>query len=174
MHFAFENRDAGSLYACTDSEDCPNNGHRAVIRSDIKILRRYNGEEQFARPFATVALAMMVYTVINANTGDLRFHLYDPCLAFLVQGIAVRLGKRMPEAPANLGGEDLVKHCRNPEIMGGTPVFSGTRVPVQTLLDYLEAGDSIDEFIEGFPALTREQVIAFLEQAKDQLVESVS
>lgn len=47
--------------------------------------------------------------------------------------------------------------------MGGTPVFRGTRVPVQTLLDYLEAGDSIDQFLEGFPTVTREQVIAFLE-----------
>jgi uncharacterized protein (DUF433 family) len=63
---------------------------------------------------------------------------------------------------------------RNPEVMGGTPVFAGTRVPVQTLLDYLEAGDSIDEFLEGFPSVTREQVIAFLEQAKDRLIESVS
>lgn len=64
--------------------------------------------------------------------------------------------------------------CRDPEIMGGAPVFHGTRVPVQTLLDYLEAGDSIDEFLEGFPTVSREQVIAFLEQAKDKLVESVS
>lgn len=64
--------------------------------------------------------------------------------------------------------------CRDPEVMGGTPVFCGTRVPIQTLLDYLEAGDSIDEFLEGFPTVTREQVIAFLEQAKDKLVESVS
>jgi uncharacterized protein (DUF433 family) len=62
---------------------------------------------------------------------------------------------------------------RDPEIMGGTPVFQGTRVPVQTLLDYLEAGDSIDEFLEGFPSVTREQVIAFLEQAKDRLVATV-
>lgn len=44
-------------------------------------------------------------------------------------------------------------------------MFCGTRVPVQTLLDYLEAGDSIDEFLEGFPSVSREQVIAFLEQA---------
>ncbi len=55
--------------------------------------------------------------------------------------------------------------------MGGTPVFSGTRVPVQTLLDYLEAGESIDEFLAGFPSFTREQVIEFLEAAKDSLVE---
>jgi len=63
---------------------------------------------------------------------------------------------------------------RNSEIMGGAAVFCGTRVPVQTLLDYLEAGDSIDDFLEGFPSVTREQVVAFLEQAKDRLVESVS
>ncbi len=50
--------------------------------------------------------------------------------------------------------------------MGGTPVFSGTRVPVQTLLDYLEAGESIDDFLEGFPSVSREQVIAILEQGK--------
>jgi uncharacterized protein (DUF433 family) len=63
---------------------------------------------------------------------------------------------------------------RNPEVMGGTPVFAGTRVPVQTLLDYLEAGDSIDEFLDGFPSVTREQVIDFLEQAKDRLVAAAS
>jgi len=55
----------------------------------------------------------------------------------------------------------------DPEVLGGAPVFSGTRVPVQTLVDYLEAGDSIDEFLEGFPSVTREQVIAFLEEAKE-------
>ena len=52
--------------------------------------------------------------------------------------------------------------CRDPEVMGGMPVFCGTRVPVQTLIEYLEAGDSIDEFLEGFPMMTREQVNAFL------------
>jgi uncharacterized protein (DUF433 family) len=63
---------------------------------------------------------------------------------------------------------------RSPEVMGGTPVFAGTRVLVQTLLDYLEAGDSIDEFLAGFPSVSREQVIQFLEQAKDSLVEAAS
>jgi uncharacterized protein (DUF433 family) len=52
--------------------------------------------------------------------------------------------------------------CRDPEVMGGTPVFCGTRVPVQTLIEHLKAGDSVDEFLEGFPSVTREQVIAFL------------
>jgi uncharacterized protein (DUF433 family) len=63
---------------------------------------------------------------------------------------------------------------RSPAVMGGTPVFSGTRVPVQTLLDYLEAGDSIDDFLAGFPSVKREQVIDFLEQAKDRLVATTS
>ena len=62
---------------------------------------------------------------------------------------------------------------RDPDIMGGAPVFCGTRVPVQTLLDHLEAGDTIDEFLAGFPTVTRQQVIAFLEDAKDRLIESV-
>ena len=59
----------------------------------------------------------------------------------------------------------------SPDVMGGTPVFAGTRVPVQTLLDYLEAGETIDEFLAGFPTVTREQVIAFLEQATERMVE---
>lgn len=58
--------------------------------------------------------------------------------------------------------------------MGGTPVFAGTRVPVQTLLDYLENGESIDEFLDGFPTVRREQVIAFLEEAKARIVASAS
>ena len=62
----------------------------------------------------------------------------------------------------------------SPDVMGGTPVFSGTRVPVQTLLDYLEAGDSIDDFLAGFPSVNREQVVSFLEQAKDRLVAATS
>ena len=53
-----------------------------------------------------------------------------------------------------------------PDILGGTPVFRGTRVPVQTLIEYLEGGQTIDEFLDGFPTVTREQVIAFLEEAK--------
>ena len=60
------------------------------------------------------------------------------------------------------------------DILGGTPVFTGTRVPVQTLLDYLEAGESIDDFMEGFPSVTRAQVVSFLELAKDRLVEATS
>jgi len=54
---------------------------------------------------------------------------------------------------------------RNPEIMGGTPVFTGTRVPVQTLLEYLEAGETIDDFLTGFPSVSRDQVLGFLKEA---------
>ena len=58
----------------------------------------------------------------------------------------------------------------SPDVMGGTPVFAGTRVPVQTLLDYLEGGESIDDFLGGFPTVTREQAVAFLEAAKEALL----
>ncbi len=60
------------------------------------------------------------------------------------------------------------------EVMGGTPVFAGTRVPVQTLLDYLKGGESIDDFLEGFPTVSKEQVIAFLEEAEDQISKLVA
>ena len=58
----------------------------------------------------------------------------------------------------------------HPEIMGGTPVFVGTRVPVETLLDYLEAGQPLSEFLEDFPTVTREQAIAALQQARKALL----
>jgi len=60
----------------------------------------------------------------------------------------------------------------DPEIMGGTPVFVGTRVPVQALIDYLEDGHSLSEFLEDFPTVKREQTIAALEHAKQILVSS--
>ncbi len=54
---------------------------------------------------------------------------------------------------------------RNPDILGGTPVFPGTRVPVRALMDYLEAGDPLDEFLDDFPTVSREQAVAVLERA---------
>ena len=68
-----------------------------------------------------------------------------------------------------IGATSPVIHS-DPDILGGTPVFVGTRVPVRTLLDYLEAGDPLDEFLEDFPSVTREQAIAALELAKQILV----
>jgi uncharacterized protein (DUF433 family) len=58
--------------------------------------------------------------------------------------------------------------------MGGTAVFHGTRISVQTLFDHLEAGETIDDFLDGFPSVTREHVIAFLEEAKDRVIEAAS
>jgi uncharacterized protein (DUF433 family) len=58
----------------------------------------------------------------------------------------------------------------SPDVMGGTPVFAATRVPAQTLLDYLKAGESINDFLEGFPTVSRDQVIAFLEEAEEQII----
>ena len=58
----------------------------------------------------------------------------------------------------------------NPEILGGTPVFVGTRVPAQSLFDYLEGGESLDEFLGQFPTVTRAQAIAALELAKESVL----
>jgi len=60
----------------------------------------------------------------------------------------------------------------DPDILSGTPVFVGTRVPVQSLFDYLEAGDSLDEFLRQFPSVSREQAVAALELARDTLLTS--
>ena len=70
--------------------------------------------------------------------------------------------------------EDLqgVVHS-DPEIMGGTPVFVGTRVPLQNLIDYLEGGESIEDFLDGFPSVKRDQVIAVIEAAKFKILETV-
>jgi len=62
----------------------------------------------------------------------------------------------------------------SPDVLGGTPVFSGTRVPVQTLIEYLEGGETIDDFLQGFPTVTRDQVIAFLEEAKTRMLAKAS
>jgi uncharacterized protein (DUF433 family) len=66
------------------------------------------------------------------------------------------------------GSEDII--IRNPNILGGTPVFRGTRVPFQNLLDYLEGGETLDEFLDDFPTVSREQAVGALEHAKDLLV----
>jgi len=63
----------------------------------------------------------------------------------------------------------LVVH-RDPEILGGTPVFAGTRVPVKILFDYLEAGDSLEVFLDEFPSVVREQAVAALELAREAIV----
>ncbi len=58
--------------------------------------------------------------------------------------------------------------------MSGAPCFAGTRVPIQNLIDYLEGGESIEDFLEGFPTVSREQVIAFLEEAKNRMLAHVA
>lgn len=58
---------------------------------------------------------------------------------------------------------------RDPDILSGTPVFAGTRVPIKNLTDYLEGGDTIDAFLDDFPSVSREQVLEFLQEAREQL-----
>ena len=69
-------------------------------------------------------------------------------------------------------GQPLV--ASSPDVLSGTPVFAGTRVPVQALLDYLEGGETIDDFLGGFPTVKREQVVAFLEEAAARMVARAS
>jgi uncharacterized protein (DUF433 family) len=59
---------------------------------------------------------------------------------------------------------------RSDEILGGTPVFAGTRVPVKTLFDYLEEGDTLDEFLDDFPAVSREHAVGVLERMKETIL----
>jgi len=66
-------------------------------------------------------------------------------------------------------GRESVVHS-DPEILGGTTVFVGTRVPLKNLMDYLAAGDSLDDFLDDFPSVTREQAVAALEIARDILI----
>jgi uncharacterized protein (DUF433 family) len=65
--------------------------------------------------------------------------------------------------------EELIQ--TDPEILGGTPVFTGTRVPIRSLFDHLEGGDSIDDFLEGFPSVRRDQVVALLEMSQQRVLE---
>ena len=91
-------------------------------------------------------------------------------------------GRKLPHAQKKLGdpassGELAALRARwsrivsqNPEILGGEPVFTGTRVPAKSLFDHLEAGDSIEQFLDGFPSVKREQVIALLEEAREHVL----
>jgi uncharacterized protein (DUF433 family) len=81
---------------------------------------------------------------------------------------------RPPHSDVTLAVMDQRIVTIDPDVMGGTPVFAGTRVPVRTLLDYLEGGETIDQFLEGFPSVSRDQVIAFLEAASRQIVAAAS
>ena len=80
--------------------------------------------------------------------------------AAIVLSFPVLLGARLQRS--KLMNKQII--TVSPEIMGGTPVFAGTRVPVQTFLEYIKAGESIDSFLEGFPSVKREQLIALLDQ----------
>ena len=74
----------------------------------------------------------------------------------------------------DMNAEELhgIVHC-DPQIMGGTPVFVGTRVPLENLIDYLEGGESVEDFLQAFPTVKREQVIAVIEAGKLKMLETV-
>ena len=68
-------------------------------------------------------------------------------------------------------GEQII--VSSPEILGGTPVFSGTRVPVETFIEYIKAGESIDAFLEGFPSVRKHQLLAFLDEARELVIAAI-
>ena len=77
----------------------------------------------------------------------------------------------------NLADNRLMKKkivSSSSDVMGGTPVFSGTRVPVQTFIEYIEGGHSIDDFLDGFPSVKRKQLIAFLEEAQKKMTKQAA
>jgi len=74
------------------------------------------------------------------------------------------------ELGMNMNPSGAAVIVRDPEILSGTPVFAGTRVPAKNLIDYLEHGRSLDQFLDDFPTVRREQVIAALEEAKELLI----
>lgn len=84
-------------------------------------------------------------------------------------GVGIQRGGKLPAGDVTMATITTVVHS-DPEILGGTPVFVGTRVPVRTLLDYLAAGDPLEEFLDHFPTVSREQAIAALEEAGELLV----
>lgn len=108
-----------------------------------------------------------------------RYTCFDPTLL----GFAARRARSVtPGTPArnvvgwggHILGETMAHSTdviqRDPEILGGTPVFRGTRVPIQTLFDHLEAGDSLDTFLDDFPSVAREVAVAVLELAREGLL----
>jgi uncharacterized protein (DUF433 family) len=89
--------------------------------------------------------------------------------ALLNDALRLPEGERM-ELAARLLAQKSRVISYDPDVMSGAPVFQGTRVLAQTFIEYLEAGDSIDDFLEGFPSVTRDQVIAFLEETKARVL----
>lgn len=89
--------------------------------------------------------------------------------ALLLEALRLPEHERI-ELAARLHAQGSSVITSDPDVMSGAPVFKDTRVLVQTLIEYLEAGDSIDDFLEGFPSVSREQVIAFLEETKTRVL----
>lgn len=105
---------------------------------------------------------------LTSRCGKLRVMTRD-ANAVLRDALELPAGERQELAARLLAQESSVVSA-DPNVMSGAPVFRGTRVLVQTLIEHLEAGDSIDDFLEGFPSVTRDQVIAFLEETKARVL----
>jgi uncharacterized protein (DUF433 family) len=84
--------------------------------------------------------------------------------------VVIRFPQQKEIFVANIQSGKVPIITSSPDVLGGTPVFANTRVPIQTFIEYLEGGQTIDDFLEGFPTVSREQVIAVLEEAKTRIL----
>jgi uncharacterized protein (DUF433 family) len=101
---------------------------------------------------------------------DLNFPSMSDDAAALLNDVLLLPENERLELASRLFAQESSVISAEPDVMSGAPVFKGTRVLAQTLIEYLEAGDSIDDFLEGFPSVSREQVIAFLEETKARVL----
>jgi uncharacterized protein (DUF433 family) len=84
--------------------------------------------------------------------------------------VTISVGRRRDLGPRAWYYHTVEVIAKNRDILGGTPVFRGTRVPIQTLFDYLEGGETLEDFLEGFPTVSRDSAVAALEEAKHLLL----
>ena len=120
------------------------------------------------RPGAASRSAGAVAGIFRLGNLDIASKTYD-----VVKDGTMRTLDRLTSEALPYAMHKPVVTC-SPDVLGGTPVFAGTRVPVQTLIDYWEGGETINDFLEGFPTVSREQVVAFLEEARDKMVAGAS
>jgi uncharacterized protein (DUF433 family)/predicted XRE-type DNA-binding protein len=145
-----------------------------LAREIVRIL----DERQLTQMQAAAVLGVdqpKVSALVNGRLGAFSTERLMRFLTRLDRDVEIKIVTRRSQRPeariAIVGGAELPTDeraasviRRNREIMGGTPVFAGTRVPVRNLIDYLKAGDDLDEFLDQFPSVSREQAVAALEE----------
>ena len=150
--------------------------HRAdddlAVHRDGPVLRLVHSENtapgglRIGVLMAAFCHAMTSWAAIFRRSGDIFSSSPRNLLKQITRGWS-QLDSKCRKREMSVHGKRMSRIViQDPEILGGEPVFAGTRVPARSLFDHLEAGDSIEDFLEGFPSVKREQVIALLEESK--------